>query len=367
MAQTLRGVRIGVVGLGRFGRAFGELLASAGADVLGYDSAPGSAPPAVRAVGSHAELCAGCRFVALATPVSAVSDALTALRAHLTPRHVVFDVGSVKLLPMRAMADLLGERVPWLGTHPLFGPVSLALGERPLTVVICPSERHAPAADSVRELLRAAGCHLVERTPEEHDREMARTHALAYLIAKGALDAELSLDSEIAPPSARAIARTIESARADSGHLLATLHRDNPYAADVRRRFLDALAAAHRALSAAEERDAPAAAPPEPEPTLPDLGARSPELREVRELIDDVDRELVALLARRVHLARRARAAKSALGHGVRDEQREQTLLERRRARARALHLPEDRVARLFEEILSLSREAQQEDPEPPS
>ena len=32
---------------------------------------------------------------------------------------------------------------------------------------------------------------------------------------------------------------------------------------------------------------------------IPDLGAQSPALRETRELIDDVDREIVALLARR--------------------------------------------------------------------
>jgi prephenate dehydrogenase len=288
---------------------------------------------------------------------------LEAAAPHLGERHVVFDVGSVKLEPVRFMQESLGLGVPWVGTHPLFGPVSLALGERPLTVVVCPNRTHPDASTSVARLLTAAGCRIVERSPDDHDREMARTHALAYLIAKGVVDAGLSLDSDIAPPSARAIARTIESARADSGHLLSTLHRDNPFAAEVRTRFLEALAEADRSLSAPR---ADEAGPPEqaaPEPRLPDLGDRSPELREVRDLIDDVDREMIALLARRVHLAQRARRAKCALGHGVRDPHREQDLLERRRERARELDLPESHVARVFAAILSLSRDVQQAEP----
>jgi prephenate dehydrogenase len=364
MAHGLSGLTVGLAGLGRFGTAFGELLASGGARVLGFDPANGDSEGRIPRVPDPAALCAGCRFVVLATPVAAMEDALASLRPALGAQHVVFDVGSVKLRPVEMMERRLGNAVPWVATHPLFGPVSLALGERPLSAVVCPSPRHPAAEEAVKQLLRGAGCVLIERTPEDHDREMAETHALAYLIAKGVLDAGLSLDSEIAPPSARAIARTVEAARADSGHLLATLHRDNPFAAEVRERFLAALAGADRSLSEHEERSRqPDAVGSVPEPSLPDLGARSPDLRETRELIDDVDRELLELLARRAHLARRAARAKSALGHGVRDERRERELLARRRERAGRLELPERQVSEVFEAILALSRQMQEEDP----
>jgi prephenate dehydrogenase len=362
MPRPLSGTSVGIVGLGRFGTAFAGLLAGAGARVTGFDPAPGIDGESVVRVGDSDALCGAARFVVLATPVAAMRDALTALRPALTGRHVVLDVGSVKLEPVRLMEQLLGDDVPWVGTHPLFGPVSLTLGERPLGAVLCPNPRHPAATDAVRQLLHGAGCEPIERTPDEHDREMAETHALAYLIAKGVIDAGLSLDSEIAPPSARAIARTVEAARADSGHLLATLHRDNPHAAAVRARFLSALEGADRALRA-HERSARGSGvpsvPPSPEPRLPDLGARSPALRETRELIDDVDGELLELLARRAHLARRAGAAKSAIGHGVRDPRRESELLERRRERARRLGLPDRETSAVFEAILELSRRTQ--------
>jgi prephenate dehydrogenase len=359
--HALQGADVGVLGVGRFGSAFGQLLAAAGARVRGFDREPDRPDAQVPLAGSLAELCASSRFVVIATPVAAMREILDAAAPHLGGEHVVFDVGSVKVEPVRCMREVLGTRVPWAGTHPLFGPVSLALGERPLTAVLCRDARHPSAATQVGDLLTGAGCRLVERSPEDHDREMARTHALAYLIAKGVLDAGLSLDSDIAPPSARAIARTIESARADSGHLLSTLHRHNPFAAEVRRRFLEALVGADRALAetppGAEETST---RPSGPEPRLPDLGFRSPELREVRDLIDDVDRQLIELLAQRAHLARRARKAKTALGHGVRDEHREHELLQRRRERAREMALPESEVGRVFEAILSLSRGVQE-------
>jgi len=76
-----------------------------------------------------------------------------------------------------------------------------------------------------------------------------------------------------------------------------------------------------------------------------------------------VDRQLIELLAQRVHLARRARRAKTALGHGVRDEHREHELLQRRRERAREMALPESHIGSVFEAILSLSRDVQESGP----
>ena len=90
-----------------------------------------------------------------------------------------------------------------------------------------------------------------------------------------------------APPSFQGIAHTIETVRVDAGHLFAALHRENPFASEARRRLIDALVAVDRSLDVPTKDAAPedlAAL------AIPDLGARSPELRETRELIDDLDR-----------------------------------------------------------------------------
>jgi len=266
-------------------------------------------------------------------------------------------VGSVKVLPTQWLADAFGEAVPWVGTHPLFGPTSLMLGERPLRVVICPNP-HAAAVRRIRVMYEAAGCEVIEQEADAHDRAMAETHALAYFVAKGIIDAGVGLDAENAPPSSHAILRTVESVRSDAGHLFAALHVDNPYSGEVRERFLDALQSIDRML---RETSPDAAASAIAAMSIPDLGERSSEIREVRDLIDDIDREIVALLARRLLLARRAGRAKAGLGLGIRDARREAELLAERRAWAESNGLDPVVVESLFEQMLRYSRRVQQE------
>ena len=99
------------------------------------------------------------------------------------------------------------------------------------------------------------------------------------------------------------------------------------------------------------------ASPPAP----PALETGLPELQETRALIDQTDRELVELLARRAALARRALAAKARAGQPVPDPSREEAMLAACRAQASALGLEPDGVESVFRAILRFSRRAQHE------
>jgi prephenate dehydrogenase len=273
---------------------------------------------------------------------------------------VVLDVGSVKVRPTAALREVLGERIPWVGTHPLFGPVSLALAERPLRVVVCPASMHAAAAARVRSLYESIGCEVIEQTPESHDRVMAHTHALTFFVAKGMIDAGAGMEVPFAPPSFQAIARTIATVRSDAGHLFAAIARDNPFAAEARKQLVQALSAIDRALDAqAEADDAPSVGDAPGQFEIPDLGQRSPELREAREHIDVVDREIVELLARRVQLAQRAAHAKAKLGAAVLDASREAEAMADRRRWATESKVDPDGVADVFAAIMTMARRAQ--------
>ena len=267
--------------------------------------------------------------------------------------------GSVKVRPYADLDAVLGDAIPWVATHPLFGPVSLALAERPLRVVVCPSPHHPRAAAQVAELWRRIGCEVIEQPPARHDRVMAHTHALTFFVAKGMLDAGAGMEVPFAPPSFQAISRTIETVRSDAGHLFAAIQRENPFATEARHQLLQALTEIDRALDAAPAEVAPESA----RIAIPDLGTRSPELQEARELIDDLDRELVALFARRAALAQRAGRAKAQLGQPILDAEREARLLADRRAWAEALHLDPEAVEELFQAVLRFSRRAQREEP----
>lgn len=345
-------MHVGIVGYGRFGRALGGLLEASGHDYLALD--PAAAIPAERrAVGLEA-LLAEVRFVALAVPVPLLRRVLEAVAPHLRPDHVVFDVGSVKAGPCRWMEETLGPGRPFVGTHPLFGPVSLSRAERPLRVVLCPSPLHARAAEDVKALFDGLGCEVLTQSAEDHDRVMATTHALTFFLAKGLLDVGAGAELPFTPPSFHAIQRTLESVREDAGHLFATLQNQNPYAAGARARLLEAMESIHQDLAeAVEEGDAAVHL------AIPDLGTRSPQLQEVRDVIDGLDRELLDLLARRMELARRAARAKAELGTPVLDPARETRLLEDRRAWAADLGMDAQGAEDVFRAVLRLSRKTQ--------
>jgi prephenate dehydrogenase len=345
---------VAILGYGRFGRALGRLFLDAGIPYRAFDSNVEVAPE--HRASSLQDLVSGASFVILAMPVPHMQKALSDLRPHLNPNQIVFDVGSVKVLPEAALSSVLGDAIPWCGTHPLFGPVSLALAERPLRVVICPAKAHPDAAARVRKLYEQIGCEVIEQSPESHDRVMAHTHALTFFVAKGMIDAGAGVDVPFAPPSFQALSRTIETVRSDGGHLFAAIARDNPFAGEARKELVQALAAIDRTLDAQSGDEVVMTATPI---AIPDLGERSPELRQAREHIDEIDHAIVKLLAQRAQLQERAAQAKAALGAPILDGTREAEILAQRRGWANEMRLDGDGTVDVFRAIITMSRRAQ--------
>ena len=350
---------VAIVGYGRFGRALAQLFAEAGIALRAYD--PHADVPADYRAGSLGEVTSGATFVVVAVPVAGMRPVIVALRPHLKPWQVVLDVGSVKVRPAAVLTDVLGDTIPWCATHPLFGPLSLALAERPLRVVVCPAAAHPGAAARVRALYERIGCEVVEQTPEAHDRVMAHTHALTFFVAKGMIDAGAGMEVPFAPPSFQAIARTIETVRSDAGHLFAAIARDNPFAADARKQLVSALSSIDPALDVEEAAGAAGGAPASDAArfSIPDLGNRSPELKQAREHIDVIDHEILRLLAQRAQLSQRAAQAKAKLGAPVLDATREAEVIGARRTWANDLKLDADAISDVFRAILTMSRRVQ--------
>ena len=349
---------VALLGYGRFGAALGQLLAEGGVPHRAYDEQV-EVPKEHRAT-SLADLTRGAAFVVVAVPVPRMRGALLALRPHLDPSQIVFDVGSVKVFPERHLREILGDAIPWAGTHPLFGPLSLARAERPMRVVLCPAQAHPRAAARTRALYERIGCEVIDQTPEGHDRVMAHTHALTFFVAKGMIDAGAATEVPFAPPSFQAFARTIEAVRSDAGHLFSAIARDNPFAPEARKELVRSLADIDAALDAeAAARRDDGGDEEMPPLSIPDLGARSPELRETRGHMDAIDHEIVRLLGQRMQLSVRAARAKAAIGAPVLDAAREAEVMAARRQWAAEARIDPDSVAEVFRAILTMSRRGQ--------
>jgi prephenate dehydrogenase len=240
---------VAVLGYGRFGQAFAELLQQAGHRVRVFD--PHAAVPADLAAPSLAAAINGADWIVLAMPVPHMRTALLALRPLLHAGHTVLDVGSVKLQPCALMDEVLGADIPHAGSHPLFGPLSLARGERPHRVVVCPAAAHPQAAIRAAEWFRTLGCEVIVQDPQDHDRAMARTHALAFFVAKGLIDMGVDESLPLAPPSFQGMQRMLEAVRGDAGHLFGAIQRENPFAAEARENLIHELERIHGQLLAA--------------------------------------------------------------------------------------------------------------------
>lgn len=84
-------------------------------------------------------------------------------------------------------------------------------------------------------------------------------------------------------------------------------------------------------------------------------------LSQARDAIDDIDEELLALVARRRELVRRLWQLKLGAGEPIRDRAREAAILTDASSRARAIGLGREAVRHLFEALLAAMHD------EPPS
>jgi prephenate dehydrogenase len=342
-----------LIGYGRFGRALGMLLQEAGVAFQAYD--PAVEVPERWRVANLETGVRGAGLIVLAVPVPMMAGVLAEIVPWLQAPQWVVDVGSVKTIPSQLMQETMGTRIPWVASHPLFGPASLARGERPLRVVVCPQPLFPEAHAATLQLYRTLGCEVIEQDAETHDRAMANTHALAFLIAKGLVDIGIDDAVAVAPPSFQAILKTVEAVRSDAGHLFMAIQSQNPYAASARKRFLQSIENIDRRL---DENAQPNVIVPE-KMNIPEGIEIAPDLRETRELIDELDKEMVQLLARRLQLSKRAGLAKAKQGKAIRDPEREQQLLAERGKWAKDIGIDEQDICGIFELVLRFSRKAQ--------
>jgi prephenate dehydrogenase len=234
---------LGIVGYGRCGQLAAEVLEK-DFQVVVTDARDLSSEARARGVAwGDVAACASRPTVLLAVPIRAISGTLQAMGPHLREGATVVDMASVKVEPMRWMSELLPPGVARVGTHPLFGPDSVpdrnVRGQR---IVVCEAEGHAGAARSIEVVARRLGLEVLRLDPETHDREMARSQALVFLLAR-ALSAAGLEGSEFGTPSERRVWSALNLTLADTDELYEDILRLNPYAYEP----AQALAAAIRA------------------------------------------------------------------------------------------------------------------------
>jgi prephenate dehydrogenase len=187
--------RLRIVGLGQIGGSIGLALGRGGGwHRVGWDRdrATRERAQAAGAVDEiAASLDAACRRAALAviaTPVDTLAALVARAAAHLPRGAALLDTGSARgpITPALLAAAARGVRA--VGGHPIAGSEGRGLNaaradlfERS-TFALLPARGAVPAI--VRALVRDLGARALLVSPADHDRALARTSHLPYLVSR---------------------------------------------------------------------------------------------------------------------------------------------------------------------------------------
>ena len=236
---------VGLIGFGRLGRLLTRHF-SRDAKILVYDRKPD--PNAVRASGARpatlAEVCAQ-KVVVLCVPIAEFEGVARRISRLLRKDAVVVDTCSVKEHPVRAMRRLLPRGVSLLATHPNFGPDSAADSLKGRQIVLCRVRMKDADYRRAKRTLRRKGLSVVEMTPREHDRRMARSLALTHFIGRS-LVAYGAKTTGVDTEGYKRLLRILETVSNDTWQLFSDMNRFNAFAAPMRRRLLTAMRATDR-------------------------------------------------------------------------------------------------------------------------
>lgn len=232
-------MQLGIIGFGQFGQFMARHLAPH-FDVLVCDSADHSSEAARIGVRWAAfDEVASSEIVVFAVPLNALESVVKAVAPRLKPGTLCLDVCSVKIEPVRIMLENLPEMVEIIGTHPLFGPQSGHEGIEAMRVAVCPvrGSRSETVSKFLSDVLKLR---VFEKSPQDHDREMAHVQALTHFVAR-ALDELHVEESELATVSYEELMRAARLVSEDSWELFRTIQQGNPYAEAKRRDFVEKL------------------------------------------------------------------------------------------------------------------------------
>jgi len=235
---TLKDANIALIGLGLMGGSLALSLKERCRRLSAYDPHLPTLELARRqeivhkAEGDPAKILADVDLVILACPVPAIVDWLTRLPEYIQHPCIVLDIGSSKRTIVAALETLPANFDP-IGGHPICGRERLSLenAERFLyhdaPFVLTPLERTSEKARSAAlQIVEALGANPIVLDAEVHDRILAATSHLPYLLSSALA---LATSDDSAPLIGPGFRSTSRLAGTPSSMMLGVLqsNRDN--------------------------------------------------------------------------------------------------------------------------------------------
>ncbi len=194
--------RVAIVGLGLIGGSLGLALRRAlpEVEVVGVARRLETAElaesiGAVSRAGTRLEAISDCDLVVLACPLAVTAAVLQDSKPHLAEGARVTDVGSVKAsVVAHAVATLDMARNPFLGGHPMAGKEVSGIEHAEADLFAGRAWVYTPHVTAAAEpfadfldAIQAIGAHLLNLSPEDHDRYVALVSHIPFLVSSAYL------------------------------------------------------------------------------------------------------------------------------------------------------------------------------------
>lgn len=185
-------MKIGIIGLGLIGGSLALDFRAKGHKVYGVSRSQRTCDIALQNgvvdfSSCHPEILDNLDVVFLCSPIGSIASVFDRVRANLSPRTVVTDVGSVK----GEIVSVLHSQWPhFIGGHPMAGTAQSGIGAAQSNLfegrpyVLTPVEDTSELAlTTLKVLIRELGSQLYTATPHEHDKAVALISHLPIMIS----------------------------------------------------------------------------------------------------------------------------------------------------------------------------------------
>ncbi len=228
-----------IIGHGNFGKLLAEFLADF-VDVYVYDkkkiSLSVDKSKKIKILPDK-RLVEKMDYIIFSVPVQFLEESILEFKKYITFKTVILDVTSVKIIPLQFLQKYFPKN-QIIGTHPLFGPESIAKGLDYLKVVLTDVSASLQTKKNIVKIIKKMGFAVLEMTAEEHDKQIAKVQALSHYIGFALRDFDLEEKVELRTLAYRKMYALYENILNDSDDLFRTIQNYNPYAEKIRILFV---------------------------------------------------------------------------------------------------------------------------------
>jgi len=232
--------KIGLIGFGRFGKLVVSHL-SKDFEFYVYDKSDKKAEIRKNnAIPSSLNEVCKKEIVVLAVPISEMENTLKNIKNLLKKGSLVIDVCSVKEYPVKLMRNILPKNIQILATHPLFGSDTASDSLEGRKIVLCRTRITDSLYSQIKRFLENKGLLVIEKTPKQHDKEIAKSLILTHFIGRALINMKAS-NVDIDTRGYRDLIKILGTVKNDTWQLFEDMNRHNKHSEKIRNKLIKSI------------------------------------------------------------------------------------------------------------------------------